>query len=78
MNSRTSPYDNPATTSLLRPFSFDPNVKITESFHYFVDPVNATTSLWTSRILWPNGCRVKGVPLYLRPRKENKFTFICT
>ena len=43
MNSRTSPYDNPATTSLLRPFSFDPSAKITESFHYFVDLVNATT-----------------------------------
>ena len=30
------------TTSLLRPYFFDPNVKITESFYYYEDPVNAT------------------------------------
>ena len=33
------------TTSLLRPYSFKPNVKTIESFSYFEDPVNATTSL---------------------------------
>ena len=33
------------TTSLLRPYSFKPNVKTIESFYYFEDPVNATTSL---------------------------------
>ena len=32
-----------ATTSLLRPYFFDPTVKITESFYYYEDPVNATT-----------------------------------
>ena len=36
------------TTSLLRPYSFDPKVKITESFYYFEEPVNAATLL-----LWP-------------------------
>ena len=44
------PYDHPVykTTSLLRPYSFKPNVKNIESFYNFEDPVNATTSL-----LWP-------------------------
>ena len=47
MYSGTPPYDHPVykTTSLLRPYSFKPNVKIIESFHYFEDPVNASTSL---------------------------------
>ena len=45
--SGTPPYDHPVykTTSLLRPYSFKPNVKTIESFYYFEDPVNATTSL---------------------------------
>ena len=45
--SGTPPYDHPVykTTSLLRPYSFKPNVKNIESFYYFEDPVNATTSL---------------------------------
>ena len=45
--SGTPPYDHPVykTTSLLRPYSFKPNVKNIESFSYFEDPVNATTSL---------------------------------
>ena len=45
--SETPPYDHPVykTTSLLRPYSFKPNVKTIESFYYFEDPVNATTSL---------------------------------
>ena len=45
--SGTPPYDDPVykTTSLLRPYSFKPNVKTIESFYYFEDPVNATTSL---------------------------------
>ena len=30
---------------LLRPFSFDPNIEITDSFYYFEDPANETTSL---------------------------------
>ena len=45
--SGTPPYDHPVykTTSLLRPYSFKPNVTTIESFSYFEDPVNATTSL---------------------------------
>ena len=45
--SGTPPYDHPVykTTSLLRPYSFKPNLKTIESFYYFDDPVNATTSL---------------------------------
>ena len=45
--SGTPPYDHPVykTTSLLRPYSFKPNVKSIESLYYFEDPVNATTSL---------------------------------
>ena len=45
--SETLPYDRPVykITSLLRPYSFRPNVKTTESFYYFVDPVSATTLL---------------------------------
>ena len=45
--SETPPYDHLvyATTSLLRPYSFKPNVKTIESFYYFEDPDNATTSL---------------------------------
>ena len=47
VTSVTPPYDHPVytTTSLLRPYSFKPNVKTIESFYYFDDPVNATTSL---------------------------------
>ena len=45
--SGTPPYDHPVykTTSLLRPYSFKPNVKNIESFYNFEDPINATTSL---------------------------------
>ena len=45
--SGTPPYEHPVykTTSLLRPYSFKPNVKTFESFYFFEDPVNATTSL---------------------------------
>ena len=50
MYSGTPPYDHPVfkTTSLLRPYSSKPNVKNIDSFYYFEDPVNVTTSL-----LWP-------------------------
>ena len=43
----TPPYDHPVykTTSLLRPYSFKPNVTTIDSVYYFEDPVNATTSL---------------------------------
>ena len=45
--SETPPNDCPVykITSLLRPYSFRPNVKTTESFYYSVDPVSATTLL---------------------------------
>ena len=45
--SGTPPYDHHVykTTSLLRPYSFKPNVTTIESFYYFEDAVNATTSL---------------------------------
>ena len=45
--SGTLPYNHPIykTTSLLRRYSFKPNVKTIESFYYFEEPVNATTSL---------------------------------
>ena len=47
MYSGTPPYDHPVykTTSLLRPYSFKPNVKTIESFDYFDDLVIAITSL---------------------------------
>ena len=48
------------TTSLLRQYSFDPNVRITESFYFCEDPVNATTVI-TTRILLPNGNALTGV-----------------
>ena len=43
----TPPSDHPVytITSLLRPNSFDPSVKITNFFNYFEDPVNANASL---------------------------------
>ena len=41
------------TTSLLRPYSFDPNVKAAESFYYFKYPVNATISLLPSGFYCP-------------------------
>ena len=63
--SGTPPYDHPVykTTSLLRPYSFKPNVTTIESFYYFEDPVNATTSLLRPRFFWPNGGRINGYPL---------------
>ena len=41
------------TTSLLRQYSFDPNVKTTESFYYFKYPVNTTISLLPSGFYCP-------------------------
>ena len=35
----------PLSTLLGQPYSFDPNIRITESFYYLKDPVNETTSL---------------------------------
>ena len=51
------------TTSLLRPYSFNPNVKTIESFYYFEDPVNATTSLLRSGFYSPTVVALTG--LYL-------------
>ena len=44
-NPALRPARSDKTTSLLRPYSFKPNVKTIESFYYFKDPVNGTTSL---------------------------------
>ena len=44
------------TTSLLRPYSFNPNVKHWVIFTiYFEDPVNATTSLLQPGFYGPTG-----------------------
>ena len=40
------------------------NVKITESFYYFEDPVNATTSLLRAGVYDPMVIRTNGVQLY--------------
>ena len=63
--SGTPPYDHPVykTTSLLRPYSFKPNVKTIDSFYYFEDPVNTTTSLLRPGFYGANGGRINGVPL---------------
>ena len=44
-NPALRPARSDKTTYLLRPYSFKPNVKTIESFYYFKDPVNGTTSL---------------------------------
>ena len=42
------------TTLTLQSYSFHLNKKITKSFHYFEDPIDAT------RTSWPNGGRING------------------
>ena len=71
--SGTPPYDHPVykTTSLLRPYSFKPNLKTIESFYYFDDPVNATTSLLRPGFYGPTvvaltGFHCSGTPLTLQ------------
>ena len=69
--SGTPPYDHPVykTTSLLRPYSFKPNVKTIESFYYFDDPVNATTSLLRPGFYGPTVVALTGFhcnTIYLR------------
>ena len=73
--SGTPPYDHPVykTTSLLRPYSFKPNVKTIESFYYFEDPVNATTSLLRPGFYGPTvvaltgfHCNVQATPPFYR------------
>ena len=60
--SGTPPYDHPIykTTSLLRPYSFKPNVKTIESFYYFEDPANATTSLLRPGFYGPTAVALTG------------------
>ena len=60
--SGTPPYDHPVykITSLLRPYSFKPNVKAIESFYYFEDPVNATTSLLRTGFYGPMAVALTG------------------
>ena len=64
--SGTPPYDHPVytTTSLLRPYSFDPSVKITNYFFLKSSLMLFDHLVITTRILWPNGGRINGVPLY--------------
>ena len=72
--SGTPPYDHPVykTTSLLRPYSFKPNVKAIESFYYFDDPVNATTSLLRPGFYGPTVVALSGFhcTLVSRPRDQ--------
>ena len=69
--SGTPPYDHPVykTTSLLRPYSFKPNVKTIESFYYFEDPVNATTSLLRPRFYGPTVVALTGFHCTSLPEK---------
>lgn len=60
--SGTPPYYHPivTTTLLLWLYSFDPNIKITESFYYVEDPVNTTTSLLRPRFYGPTVATLMG------------------
>ena len=73
--SGTPPYDHPVykTTSLLRPYSFKPNVKNIDSFYYFEDPVNATTSLLRPEFYGPTVVVLTG--LHCRPYIRRLFLF---
>ena len=68
--SGTPPYDHPVykTTSLLRPYSFKPNVTTIESFYYFEDPVNATTSLLRPGFYGPTVVVLTGFHCTVEPR----------
>ena len=70
--SGTPPYDHPVykTTSLLRPYSFKPNVTTIESFSYFEDPVNATTSLLRPGFYGPTVVALTGFHCIEVSRKE--------
>ena len=71
--SGTPPYDHPVykTTSLLRPYSFKPNVKTIESFYYFEDPVNATTSLLQPGFYGPTVVTLMGFHCTLELKRGN-------
>ena len=75
------PYNHPvyATTSLLRPYSFNPNLKITESFYYFEDPINETTSLLRPGFYGPTEFALTGfhcIPVSPLPPPKNSFSFL--
>ena len=80
------PYNHPVytTTSLLRPYSFNPNLKITESFYCFEDPINAATLLFRPGFYGPTLFTVKGshcIPVFpLPPQTFSPFvwvSFVC-
>ena len=77
--SGTPPYDHPVykTTSLLRPYSFKPNVKTIESFYYFEDPVNATTSLLRPGFYGPTVVAITGFYCILN-KHMSSWTFFKT
>lgn len=58
----TLPYNHPVymTTLLLWLYSFDPNIKITESFYYVEDPVNTANSLLQPRFYGPTVVTLTG------------------
>ena len=58
----TLPYNLPVytTTLLLWLYSFDPNIKITESFYYVEDPVNTTHLLLQPRFYGPTVVTLTG------------------
>ena len=76
------PYNHPvyATTSLFRPYSFNPNLKITESIYYFEDPINETTSLLRPGFYGPTEFALTGfhcIPVSpLPPPPKNSFSFL--
>ena len=79
--SGTPPYDHPVykTTSLLRSYSFKPNVKTIESFYYFEDPVNATTSLLRPGFYGPTVVVLTGfhcIPVNIVRRDQNKYLYV--
>ena len=59
------------TTLLLRPYSFKPNVKTIESFYYFEDPVNATTSLLRPGFYGPTVVALTGFHCTQKGRQGN-------
>ena len=80
MYSGTPPYDHPVykTTSLLRPYSFKPNVTTIESFYYFEDPVNATTSLLRPGFYGPTVVALTGFHCnVLHPRSSTYQVSLC-
>ena len=75
--SGTPPYDHPVykTTSLLRPYSFKPNVKNIDSFIILKTPLMRPPRHYDEN-LWPNGGHINGVPLYLWKKSGGFHVFI--